>query len=325
MWQGIGIAAYVEGTGIGPFEGASVRVDLGGRVVVASGAASQGQGHETTFAQVAADALGVPLDWITVVGGDTDAVPFGVGTYASRSAVTDGTSIATAAAEVRAALLSAAATLLETSVDDVLLEDGQIGVRGVPSSTLPLGKLVAACLPSFAAPGPAPPRFEATAYTHVPTVTYTNAVHVARVEIDRGTGAVRLLDYVVAHDCGRMINPAIVEGQIHGGVAQGIGGALYEELVFDEQGQLLTGSFLDYLVPTSVEVPHIRTVHLETPSPRNPLGVKGAGEGGAISPPAAIANAIEDALGPLGVRVTETPVSPVRLVELLSRAGARVR
>jgi carbon-monoxide dehydrogenase large subunit len=161
-----------------------------------------------------------------------------------------------------------------------------------------------------------PPRFEASAYHHVPTVTYSNAVHVAHVEVDPGTGQVSLLRYVVAHDCGRVINPRIVEGQIHGGVAQGIGGALFEELVFDENAQLLTGSFMDYLLPTAVEVPRVESVHLESPSPRNPLGLKGVGEGGAIAPPAAVANAVEDALTPFGVRVTETPLSPSRVVTL---------
>ncbi len=318
IYRGIGMAGYVEGTGIGPYESASIRVDLTGRVVVATGAASQGQGHETTFAQVAADALGVPLDWVTVIGGDTDAVPFGVGTYASRGAVAAGSSIAVAAAEVREKLLAAAARLLEADPTDVVIEDGQVGIRGVADSQMPLGRLVQACLPTFAAPGVAPPRFEASAYHHLPTVTYTNAVHVAQVEVDPETGLATILRYVVAHDCGRVINPPIVDGQIHGGVAQGIGGALFEELVFDENAQLLTGSFMDYLVPTAMEVPSIETVHLETPSPRNPLGIKGVGEGGAISPPAAVANAIEDALAPFGIRITETPVGPSQLVTLLA-------
>ncbi len=327
IYRGIGMAAYVEGTAVGPYESASVRVDLSGRVVVATGAASQGQGHETTFAQVAADALGVPLDWVTVVGGDTDAVPFGVGTYASRSAVTAGNSLHDAATEVRGKLVDAAAKLLEVAPDDVVLEEGQISIRGVADSALPLGKLVQASLPTFAAPGVAPPRFEAEAFHHVPTVTYTNAVHVAAVEVDPGTGLTKILRYVVAHDCGNVINPRIVDGQIHGGVAQGIGGALFEDLVFDDQAQLLTGSFLDYLVPTSMEIPTIENVHLHTPSPRNPLGMKGVGEGGAISPPAAVANAIEDALAPWGVRITATPVSPARIVGLLAareRERARV-
>jgi len=316
-YQGMGISGYVEGTGIGPFEGAAVRLDLSGRVTVATGAASSGQGHETAFAQVAADALGVPLDWVTVVGGDTAAMSFGVGTFASRSAVNAGSAVHEAATAVREKLVRAAARLLEAAAEDIAVEDGRVSVRGAPGSAVSLAAVIQASLPTFARAGVATPDFEATAYHHVPTVTWASAVHVARVEVDPGTGVVTLLRYVVAHDCGRVINPRIVDGQVHGGVAQGIGGALYEELVYDDQGQLLTGSFLDYLVPTAMEVPPVETVHLQYPSPRNPLGVKGLGEGGAISPPAAIANAIEDALEPWRVRITETPVSPARLLALI--------
>jgi carbon-monoxide dehydrogenase large subunit len=315
--HGIGVAGYVEGTAIGPYEGAAVKLDLAGRVMVATGACSSGQGHETSFAQVAADVLGVPLDWVTVVGGDTAAVPFGVGTFASRSAVTAGSSIHHAAVTVREKVVRAAAALLEAAPADIVIEDGQVSVRGAPGSVVPLARVIQASIPTFARPGVAPPDFEATAYHHVPAVTWSSAVHVAQVEVDPGTGMVKLLRYVVAHDCGRVINPRIVEGQVHGGVAQGVGGALYEEMAYDEQGQLLTGSFMDYLVPTSMELPPIETVHLEYPSPRNPLGAKGMGEGGAIAPPAAIANAVEDAVRSFGVRITETPVTPARLLMLL--------
>lgn len=320
--RGIGISGYVEGTAIGPFEGATVKLDLAGRVLVATGAISSGQGHETSFAQIAADALGVPMDWVTVVGGDTAAVPFGVGTFASRSAVTAGNSIADACREVRAKLTRAAATLLEAAPDDIEIDDGRVFVKGSPSSGVDLARVVQASIPTFAKPGVASPDFEASAYHHVPTVTYASAVHVAQVEVDPESGRVTLLRYIVAHDCGRVINPIIVDGQVHGGVAQGIGGALFEEMVYDETGQLLTGSLMDYAIPKADDLPMIETVHLEFPSPRNPLGVKGLGEGGAISPPAAIANAIEDALAPFGVRVTETPVTAARIVALLRRAGS---
>ena len=322
VWRGIGISGYVEGTAIGPFEGAHVKLDLTGRVQVATGAVNSGQGHETAFAQVAADTLGVPLDWVTVTGGDTAAVPFGVGTFASRSGVTAGNSIADAAREVRGKLVAAAATLLEAAPDDVEIDDGKAFVRGAPGSAVDLGKVVQASIPTFAKPGVAPPDFEASAYHHVPTVTYASAVHVAQVEVDRGTGYVRLLRYVVAHDCGKVINPTIVEGQVHGGVAQGVGGALFEEMAYDSEGQLLTGTLMDYLVPSATDLPPIDTVHLEYPSPRNPLGMKGLGEGGAISPPAAIANAIDDALSPLGVRITETPASPARVLASIETARA---
>jgi len=321
--RGIGVSGYVEGTAIGPYEGATVRVDASGHAVVATGAASQGQGHETSFAQVAADALGIPIEWVTVVGGDTAAIPFGVGTFASRSAVNAGSSIHVAALQVNEKLRAAAAVVLEASAEDVVINDGMASVRGTPGSAIPLGRVIHASLPTFARPAAVSPDFEATVYHHQPTVTYTSAVHLAHVEVDVGTGAVRLLRYIVAHDCGKLINPIIVEGQIHGGVAQGVGGGLLEEMVYDEQGQLLTGTLMDYLIPTAKELPAIETVHLEYPSARNPLGIKGIGEGGAISPPAAIANAVEDALRPFGVRVTRAPLGPSVVLSLIEDARAR--
>ena len=196
-------------------------------------------------------------------------------------------------------------------------------MRGVPGSAIPLGQLIRACLPTFAQAGVAVPDFAAHAYQHPPTVTYSNAVHVAKVEVDVETGFVQLLEYVVAHDCGRVINPLIVEGQIHGGVVQGIGGGLFEELVYTDEGQLLTGSFLDYPLATAARLPTIVTVHLESPSPLNPLGIKGVGEGGAIAPAAAIANALEDALAPFDIRVTQTPVTAPRIFELVHSRSRR--
>jgi aerobic carbon-monoxide dehydrogenase large subunit len=322
VWRGIGISGYVEGTAIGPFEGARVTLDAAGRVQVATGAVCSGQGHETSFAQVAADALGVPLDWITVTGGDTAGVPFGIGTFASRSGVTAGNSIADAAGQVRAKVLAAAAALLEASPADLDIEEGRVFVRGSPSSAVDFGRIVQAAIPTFAKPGVVTPDFDATAYHHVPTVTFASAVHVAVVDVDRDTGAVKLVRYVVAHDCGRVINPIIVDGQVHGGVAQGVGGALFEDMAYDASGQLLAGSLMDYAVPVAGDLPSIETVHLEFPSPRNPLGMKGLGEGGAISPPAAIANAIDDALAPLGVRLTETPALAWRVRALIAAASA---
>jgi carbon-monoxide dehydrogenase large subunit len=327
--RGVGISGYVEGTAIGPFEGARVTLDAAGRVSVATGAVSSGQGHETSFAQVAADALGVPLDWITVTGGDTAGVPFGVGTFASRSGVTAGNSIADAARQVRAKVLAAAAALLEAAPEDLEIEDGRVFVRGTPGSAVDFARIVQASIPTFARPGVVTPDFDATAYHHVPTVTFASAVHVAVVDVDADTGAVKLVRYVVAHDCGTVINPVIVDGQVHGGVAQGVGGALFEDMAYDAEGQLLAGSLMDYAVPAAGDLPPIETVHLEFPSPRNPLGMKGLGEGGAISPPAAIANAIDDALADLGVRLTETPALPWRVRALMAAAasapGARRR
>ena len=321
--RGIGISGYVEGTAIGPHEGATVRLDASGHAVVATGACSQGQGHETSFAQIAADALGIPLAHVTVVGGDTAAIPFGVGTFASRSAVNAGTSIHVAAGRVKDKVIAVAAALLEAAPEDVDIQDGVVSVRGAPASAMPLARVIQASLPTFARPGPAPPDFEATVYHHQPTVTYTSAVHAAVVDADPETGAVKLVRYVVAHDCGTVINPVIVEGQIHGGVAQGVGGGLSEEMVYDEQGQLLTGSLMDYAVPKTTDLPLIETVHLEYPSPRNPLGMKGIGEGGAISSPAAIANAVEDALAPFGVTITRTPLVPAAVRRAVEAAGVR--
>src|SRR5213594_2258787 len=244
VWRGIGISGYVEGTAIGPFEGARVTLDAAGRVRVATGAVCSGQGHETSFAQVAADALGVPLDWVTVTGGDTAGVPFGVGTFASRSGVTAGNSIVDAARRVRAKVLAAAGALLEAAPQDLEIEDGRVFVRGAPASAVDFARVVQAALPTFARPGVVTPDFDATAYHHVPTVTFASAVHVAIVDVDRDTGAVKLVRYVVAHDCGKVINPIIVDGQVHGGVAQGVGGALFEDMAYDAEGQLLAGSLM---------------------------------------------------------------------------------
>jgi carbon-monoxide dehydrogenase large subunit len=321
VWRGIGISGYVEGTAIGPFEGARVTLDLAGHAVVATGAVCSGQGHETSFAQVCADVLGIPLEHVTVVGGDTAAVPFGVGTFASRSGVTAGNSIADAAGVVRGKVVTAAAALLEAAEGDIEIEDGRVSVRGAPASAVPLARVIQAAIPTYAKPGVAPGDFDAIAYHHVPTVTYASAVHVAQVEVDPDTGSVRLLRYVVAHDCGTVINPVIVEGQVHGGVAQGVGGGLFEEIVYGDDGQLLSGTLMDYVVPRADDLPSIECVHLEFRSPRNPLGMKGLGEGGAISPPAALANAIDDALAPFNVRVTATPALPARVRALIERSA----
>jgi carbon-monoxide dehydrogenase large subunit len=297
-----------------------VYVDTSGGVVVATGACSQGQGHETTFAQLAADAIGVPVERVTVINADTAAIPVGIGTFASRSAVVAGSAINDASLRVRDKLVRAAGALLEAAADDIEIDEGLAFVRGTPQSAVPLARVVQSALPTYAAPGAGEADFTATVYRPVPTVTYASAVHVALVEVDIETGRVTVLRYVVAHDCGRLINPMIVDGQICGGVAQGIGGGLLEEFCYDPAGQLLSASLMDYLLPTSVEVPPIDLIHLEYPSPRNPLGVKGVGEGGAISPPVAIANAVEDALRPFGVCIREAPLSPERVVTLIQQA-----
>jgi CO/xanthine dehydrogenase Mo-binding subunit len=339
---GLGVACCVEGTGIGPYEGAHVRVEPSGRVLVATGLTTQGQGHGTTFAQIAADALGCDPATVTVITGDTSRFNWGAGTFASRALVTSGNAIAVAALKVRQKALKLAAELLEVSAADLEIADGTVKVRGAPGTALTLGALATVADPIRYAYGeesaeaalrlvkPRPgavlapdeePGLEARGYYAPPQSTFASGCHAAIVEVDPATGQVRILQYVVHHDCGRMVNPTIVEGQIRGGVAQGIGGAFYERLVYDPTGQPLTTTFMDFLIPTAMEMPDIAIVHTETPTPLNALGVKGVGEAGAIPGPALIAEAVDDALAPFGVRVREMPLDPGRVRGLI--AGAR--
>ena len=325
---GLGLALFVEDTGLGPYEGIRIRVDPVGRVFVFSGTSSQGQAHETTLAQVVADGLSVPLEQVTVVPGDTAGIPYGVGTFASRVGVLASTSAAHAAAEVRKKALAVAADHLEAAPEDLTLEDGRITVRGTPGRGLTLGDVAAiatAPRPGYALPGGMDPGLEASGYVHVLQSTYSNGAHAAVVEVDPETGAVRILRYVAVDDCGTMINPMVVEGQIHGGIAHGIGNALLEEIVYDGAGQLVTGTLMDYALPRAADVPRLEVHHVVTPSPLNPLGVKGAGEGGTLPAPAAIANAVADALRPLGVEITEMPLTRERLWRRLQAAETRQR
>jgi carbon-monoxide dehydrogenase large subunit len=320
-YLGIGIGCYVEGTGVGSFEGATVRIDPSGRLIVTTGATGHGQGHETVFAQIAADLWGVSPDEVSLVEGDTASIPFGCGTFGSRGTVNVGSALYEASARLKAKVLALAAHLLEANPDDLELGGGKVSIRGMPQRAVSFAQLARAAVPGWAAnmPEGLEPGLEATFYFVPPTVTWANAAHVAVIEVDIETGTIKLLDYSVAHDAGRLINPLLVDGQVHGGVAQGIGAALYEELAYDPNGQLLSGSFMNYLLPGSMEVPKITTLHLESPSPLNPLGVKGLGEGGAIAPPAAIANALADALLPFTARVNEIPLTPERVLEILAR------
>jgi aerobic carbon-monoxide dehydrogenase large subunit len=324
-YLGIGIGCYVEGTGVGSFEGAKVRIDPSGQIVVATGATGHGQGHETIFAQIAADLWGVSPEDVRLVEGDTSSIQFGCGTFGSRSTVNVGSALFEASARLKEKVLQLAAHLLEANRDDLELGNGKVFVRGMPQRSLSFSELARAAVPGWASKLPVglEPGLEETFYFVPATVTWANAAHVAVIEIDSDTGEIKLLDYVVSHDAGKLINPLLVEGQIHGGVAQGIGAALYEEISYDPNGQLLSGSFMDYLLPGSMEVPKIKTVHIESPSPLNPLGIKGLGEGGAIAPPAAIANALGDALLPFTAQVNEIPLSPSRVLELLSLASER--
>jgi len=332
---GIGLAFYVEGTGVGPYEGAHVRVETNGKVVVATGLTTQGQGHETVFAQVAASELGVPIDDVSVVTGDTRRFKYAVGTFASRAAVMSGNAVALAARKVRAKALRIAGEALEVDPADLEVVDGVVRVRGVPDAEIPLATVAVLANPlryafdeqaklatQFAVGGGAEvppvadddePGLEAAGWYSPVRSTFANGVHAAVVETDPDTAEVKILRYCVVHDCGRLINPRIVEGQIHGGVAQGVGGALYERLVYDEHGQLLNASFMDFLMPYASEVPTVETDHLETPSPLNPLGIKGAGEAGVIPGAAVFAAAISDAEG---LWIDRMPISPSELWEL---------
>ncbi|HEX2226578.1 MAG TPA: xanthine dehydrogenase family protein molybdopterin-binding subunit [Candidatus Binatia bacterium] len=318
---GIGIGCYVEGTGVGSFEGAKVRIDSSGQLIIATGATGHGQSHETVYAQIAADLWGLSLDRITLIEGDTAAIPFGCGTFGSRSTVNVGSAIHGATVRLKEKALRLAAHIMEANPDDLELDGGKIFIRGMPERSISFSELARAAVPGWASklPDDLEPGLEATFYFVPPTVTWANAAHVTLIELDVQTGAIKLLRYIVAHDAGKLINPLLVEGQIHGGVAQGIGAALYEEVAYDTNGQMLSGSFANYLLPGSMEVPAIETVHLESPSPLNALGVKGLGEGGAIAPPAAIANALADAVRPFAARVNEIPLTPDRVLQICGK------
>ena len=316
---GLGIASCVEDTGLAPFEGATVRVTPAGNVVIATGAASQGQGHRTVFAQIAADALGIDIAEISVEAADTGKFPLGISTIGSRIAVTAGSSVELAAQKVRAKALKAASFMLEASENDLELENGVVRVVGVPGMQVSLGDIARALSGSagLLLPGHLEPDLAATAYFESNALTFAYGSNTCEVEIDPATGDARVTRYVVAHDCGRLINPLVVDGQIRGGVVHGIGNALYERMVYDETGQPLSTNYGEYLLPIATEMPDIEIHHIETPSPRNPIGVKGAGEGGTIPAAACVISAIEDALGPNAPFVTEHPVSPERLCEWL--------
>ena len=333
---GIGLACYVEGTGVGPYEGGHVIVETSGKVKVATGLTTQGQGHQTMLAQVVADELGVPFEDVEVVTGDTRRFGYAVGTFASRTAVMSGSAVALAARKARAKALRVAADALEASADDLEITNGIVQVKGDPDSGIGLGTVAVLSNPlryAFDDAAKAATQFagssddskppvaeddepgiEGRAYFSPVRSTFASGMHAAIVETDPETAEVTILRYCVVHDCGPLINPRIVEGQIHGGVAQGVGGALYERMAYDDSGQLANASFMDFLMPYVSEVPaRIEIDHLETPSPLNPLGIKGAGEAGVIPGAAVLAAAIEDAEG---IPVRSMPMSPSDLFEL---------
>ena len=321
---GLGLANYVEATGRGPFESVSISVGPSGQVVVSSGATAQGQGVKTMLAQVVAQVLGVAPDKIHVVVGDTSATPAGLGAYASRQAVTAGNAAFAAATLLANKAKIAAAELLEAAVDDLVIRDGVVEVKGVPGHGKSLTQIARALAgtPGFALPGNLPPGLSAASDFMTSGLSYTNGCHLAEVEVDPDTGGVKILRYVVVHDCGRMINPMMVEGQILGGVIHGIGMTLFEWMRYDREGQPLTVTLADYLLPTSDVVPRLEIHHLESPTPLNPLGVKGAAESGTIGAPATIISAIEDALRPLDIRVSQLPLTPPQLRRLIRAAQA---
>jgi CO/xanthine dehydrogenase Mo-binding subunit len=350
---GVGLAAYVEGTGVGPYEGAHVRIETTGDVVVSTGLTTQGQGHETVFAQIAAQELGIPVERVTVTTGDTRRFKYGVGTFASRAAVMSGNAVAIASRKVRAKALRIAASALAADESELSIVDGEVVVRGFPPDGPRIALATVAVLanplryafdeeakratqfaelaertgkPSAAPAGDGPPvpegeepGLEATGWYSPVRSTFANGVHAAVVETDPETAEIKVLRYCVVHDCGTVINPMIVEGQVHGGVGQGVGGALYERIVYDESGQLVNASFMDFLMPYASEVPTVETDHLTSPSPLNPLGVKGVGEAGVIPGHAVIASAVEDAEG---IRIDRMPMSPSELWELRRQHAA---
>lgn len=344
-YLGLGIGYYVEGTSIGPYEGANVRVESDGRVFATTGVTSQGQAHATVFAQIVADQLGLRPEDVLLTEGDSQAFNWGVGSFASRAATVAGSAMHLAAVKVREKAQQVAADLFEAAPDDIELADGKVFVRDMPQRSLTLGQVAISANPlrysygenarklmsmHLAGPRPGPalppergaPGLEATEFYSPPHASFASGVHGAIIEVDISSGMVSFVKYVAVHDCGRVVNPVVVEGQVHGGVAQGIGGAFFERLVYNKEGQLINASFMDYLLPTAAEVPPLIVGHVETPSPLSPLGMKGAGEAGVIPVPALFASAIDDALAPFGIRVREMPLHPCRVYELLQEARA---
>ena len=330
-YLGIGFACYVEITAPGSmfyaiwdasgFDTVTVRLTPSGKVIVETGMSCPGQGYETTLAQILGDEFGVGLDDVTVLMGDTTATPFGWGSHSSRFTVVCGGATLLAAKEVKKKLLEVAARHFGVSPERMEMENGLVGVHCSPGQRLPLSEICKmAMVRPDRIPGGVPVALEATQSYEPPPLSTPNATHLALVEVDPETGLVQIRKYIVVHDCGKMINPMIVEGQIRGGATQGIGNALYEDLVYNEDAQLLTGSLMDYTIPTAMETPAFEIAHLETPSPTTLGGVKGMGEGGAIAPPGALANAVADALSPFGVKILELPITPERLWRQIQQA-----
>ena len=327
-YLGLGISTYVEicgvapsawigangqGWGAGLWESANIRVHLTGKVVVTTGSLPHGQGLETTFAQLVSDELGVNYDDVEIQWGDTLGTPFGYGTYGSRSLAVGGVAIKRSADKVKAKARKLAAHMLEANELDIVFENGKASVKGSPDKAKTIGELALAASLAYDLPEGMEPFLDETSYYDPPNCTVPFGTHISIVEVDPETGHIDLLRYIAVDDCGPQINPLIVEGQIHGGIVQGIAQALYEGAVYDDDGQLLSGTLMDYAVPTAAMSPHIETDHTVTPSPVNPLGVKGAGEAGTIGSAQCVMNAVIDALSPFGVKHLQMPATPERV------------
>ncbi len=305
------------------WESANVRIHLTGKVVVTTGSQTQGQGHETTMAQIASHELGVPVEDVQIRHSDTLGTPFGYGSYGSRSAAVGGTAIVKAAEKIREKAKQMAAHMLEAAPQDIEVEAGKYFVRGSPDRAKTIQEIAFATDLGFDMPGGMEPFLDETAYYDAPNCTWPFGTHVAIVEVDRDTGSVDLVRYIAVDDVGNKINPMIVNGQIHGGIAQGVGQALWEGAVYSDDGQLLTGSMLDYAVPRASWLPSFELAETVTPSPVNPLGVKGVGEAGTIASTPAVVNAVVDALGPLGIRHIDMPLSAMTVWRAMQAAEVK--
>ncbi len=323
-YLGIGLAHGVKGTGRGPFESGLVRISRNGRVTVYTGAAAIGQGLQTAMAQICASELGLAAEDVQVVAGDTAGVSLGLGAFASRQTVTAGSSVHLAAKSVAEKARKVASHLLEADERDLEFANGEVRVAGAPQLSVKLSEIarILQGAPGYGFPPGVEPGLEANVNHRTDALSYANGCHVAEVEVDAETGGVRIVNYVALQDSGVLINPMMVDGQIHGGVTHGIGNALLEWMGYDDAGQPVTTTLADYLLPTATDVPMLQTLYKETPSPLNPLGVKGVGESGTIPAAAAIVSAIENALEPFGVHIAQTPIRPEKLIELI-RAGKR--
>ena len=323
---GIGISSYVEICGTGPasdrppgggWESATVRIETSGQVTVLTGASPHGQGAETSFAQIAADGLGISVDDVVVLHGDTAAVPAGIGTFGSRTTAVGGSAVFLSTQKLRNKMTAIAARLLETKSANIVWRDGNLALRRSAKKFATFADVVKAAYRARDLPRGMEPGLEATTYFSPSEYTYPFGAHVCIVEIDPGTGEVEIIRYIAVDDCGRVINPMMVEGQVQGGIAQGIGQALYEEVVYDEAGQLVSGSLMDYVIPKAEQLPEYHCERTETPTKVNPLGVKGVGEAGTIGATPAVVNAVLDALEPFGVRNLDMPLKPEKIWKVL--------